>query len=60
MCLIAKVVLIFAIYNTSNPYFGPFVSDISNWFKYHLFAHEELVREGDWILFCMYDHVFDD
>ena len=41
MCLIAKAVLIFAIYNTSKPCIVPFVSDIGS--KYgtniHLFAH---------------------
>ena len=38
MCFIAKVVFILAIYNASNPCFGPFLSDTgnSNWFKYQI------------------------
>ena len=62
MCLLAKSVLAFAIYDISNPCFGPFVSDICNWFKYPHFCPCKIrldgaVWGGSWMLFSMYDHV---
>ena len=46
MCLLAKSVLTFAIYNISKPCFGPFVSDIGNWFKYPYFCTCKTWLEG--------------
>ena len=46
MCLLAKSVLTFAIYNISKPCFGPFVSDIGNWFKYPHFCTCKTWLEG--------------
>ena len=47
MCLIAKAVLIFPfIIYTSKQCFGPFVSDLGNWYKYPQFCTSNRWLEG--------------
>ena len=60
MSFIAKAVLIFAIYNASKP--GPFVSDrgIGSKYLYFFTFKSWLERERGWILFYVYNHVFED